>query len=80
MSNQVQSYNASTGTSYQAAVRLLIRDGASESVSIPGHFNLVDDRGDNDSETGIWETAGFNGAEHQIVIFFDPGSGSFAIN
>ena len=64
----------------QAAVRLLIRDGASGSVSVPRRFNLVDDRGDNDSDTGIWETAGFNGAEHQIVIFFDPGSGSFAIN
>ena len=64
----------------QAAVRLVIRDGASGSVSIPRRFNLVDDRGDNDSDTGIWETTGFDVAEHQIEIVFDPGSGSFAIN
>ncbi len=80
MSNQVQSYNASTGTSLQAAVRLVIREGGAGSVSIPGRFTPIDDREDNDSDTGIWETAGFNGAEHQIVIVFDPGSGSFAIN
>jgi len=64
----------------QAAVRLLIRGGGSGSVSVPRRFNLVDDRGDNDSDTGIWETAGFDGAEHQIEIVFDPGSGSFDID
>ena len=66
-------------TPQQAAVRLVIRDGGSGSVSVPGRFNLVDDRRDNDSDTGIWETAGFDDAEHQIEIDFDPGSGSFSI-
>ena len=64
----------------QAAVRLVIRDGGLGSVRIPSRFDLIDDGGDRDSDTGIWETAGFDGAEHQIEIDFDPGSGSFAIN
>lgn len=63
----------------QAAVRVVIRDDASGSVSLPARFNLVDDFRDGDSDTGIWETAGYNAAEHLIEITFDPGSGSFAV-
>ena len=64
----------------QAAVRVEIRDRASGSVSIPSRFDLIDDGGDNDRDTGIWQTEGFDGAEHQIEIVVDPGSGSFTVS
>ena len=64
----------------QAAVRVVIRDGASGGVSIPSRFDLIDDAGDRDSDTGIWETQAYDRAEHQIEIIFDPGSGSFSLS
>lgn len=64
----------------QAAVRVVIRDGGSGSVRIPSRFDLIDNGGDRDSDTGIWETPAYDRAEHQIEIIFDPGSGSFSLN
>ena len=63
----------------QAAVRVVIRDPASGSVSVPSRFELIDDGGDGDRDTGIWQTKGYDAAERQIEIVFDPGSGSFTV-
>lgn len=60
-------------------VRVVIRDRGSGSVSIPGSYLLLDDMGDNERDTGIWETDGFSSAAHRIEITFDPGSGSFKL-
>lgn len=62
-----------------AGVRLTIDHSGSGSVSVPSEFNLVDDDGDDDRETGIWESEGFSRASRQIEITFDPGSGSFTL-
>ncbi len=61
-------------------MRVVIRDGASGSVSIPSRFDLIDDGGDRDSDTGIWETPAYDRAEHQIAIIFDPGLGSLNVD
>ena len=58
-------------------VRVVIRDRGSGSVSIPGSYLLVDDMGDDDRDTGIWETDGYINAAHRVEITFEPGSGSF---
>jgi len=60
-------------------VRVVVRDQGSGSVSVPSSYRLVDDMGDNDRDTGIWETEGYNSAPHRVEITFDPGSGSFAL-
>ncbi|HEY43923.1 MAG TPA: hypothetical protein G4O11_08075 [Anaerolineae bacterium] len=58
-------------------VRVVIRDRGSGSVSVPSSYRLVDDMGDNDGDTGIWETDGYSSAAHRVEITFEPGSGSF---
>ncbi len=60
-------------------VRVVIRDRGSGSVRVPGNYLLVDDMGDNDRDTGIWETDGFSSAAHRVEITFDPGSGSLTL-
>jgi hypothetical protein len=60
-------------------VRVVIRARGSGSVSVPSSYWLVDDMGDNDRDTGIWETEGFSSAPHRVEITFDPGSGSFTL-
>jgi hypothetical protein len=60
-------------------VRVVVTDRGSGSVRVPGSYRLVDDRGDNDRDTGIWESEGFSSAAHQIEIEFDPGSGSMTV-
>jgi hypothetical protein len=60
-------------------VRVVIRDRGSGSVSVPSSYRLVDDMGDNDRDTGIWETDGYNSTAHRVEITFDPGSGSFTL-
>jgi hypothetical protein len=60
-------------------VRVVIRDGGSGSVRVPGSYLLVDDMGDTDGDTGIWETDGYSSAAHRVEITFDPGSGSFTL-
>jgi len=61
------------------AVRVVIRDGSSGSVRVASWLQLVDDGGDNDPDTGIWQTDGYVSAENKIEIIFDPGSGSFTL-
>jgi hypothetical protein len=61
------------------AVRVVVRDGSSGNVSIASWLQLVDDGGDSDADTGIWETDGYQSAAIQIEIIFDPGSGSFTL-
>jgi hypothetical protein len=60
-------------------VRVVIRDGGSGSVNVPASFLLVDDMGDDDRDTGIWETDGYSSAAHRVEITFDPASGSFTV-
>ena len=60
-------------------VRVVIRDSGSGSVRVPRSYDLVDDEGDNDSDTGIWESEGYSDAAYRIEISFDPGSGSFTL-
>jgi hypothetical protein len=60
-------------------VRVVIRDGASGSVRVPGSYNLVDDLNDDDRDTGIWESDNYDDAGATIEITFDPGSGSFTV-
>jgi len=71
--------SASIDASDDVGVRLVIDDRGSGSVSVPGNYRLVDDRGDNDRDTGIWESEGFGSASHRVEITFDPGSGSFTL-
>jgi hypothetical protein len=58
-------------------VRIVVSSRGSGSVSVPSSYRLVDDMGDNDRDTGIWETEGYNSAAHRVEITYDPGSGSF---
>ena len=60
-------------------VRVVVSDRGSGSVRVPGNYRLVDNRGDDDSDTGIWESEGFGSASHRVEITFDPGSGSFTL-
>jgi hypothetical protein len=60
-------------------VRIIVRDRGSGGVNLPSRYVLMDDMGDNDRDTGIWETEGFDGASHKVEFTFDPGSGSFNI-
>jgi hypothetical protein len=63
-----------------AAVRVEVRSSGSGSVNLPAGLRLVDDGGDDDEDTGIWETDGFSSAAHQIVIVADDlASGSFNV-
>jgi len=39
----------------------------------------VDDLGDDDKDSGIWESEGYDDALHRVEITFDPGSGSFRL-
>jgi hypothetical protein len=60
-------------------VRIVIRDRGSGSVRVPASYLLVDDIGDDDRDTGIWETDGFSSTAHRVEITFDPGSGDFRL-
>jgi hypothetical protein len=60
-------------------VRVVVRDGGSGNVRVPGSFDLVDDMDDNDDDTGVWESDNYDNATHTVEIAFDPGSGSFSI-
>jgi hypothetical protein len=60
-------------------VRVDVRDKGSGSVRVPNSYELVDDYGDDDRDTGIWESDDFNTAAHRVEILFDPGSGSFTL-
>lgn len=60
-------------------VRLVVRDRGSGNVRVPGNYNMVDDMDDNDSDTGIWESPGYDDAAYRIEIRFDPGSGSLTL-
>jgi hypothetical protein len=61
------------------AVQVLVDDAGSGSVRVPGSFTLVDDGGDDDRDTGTWESSGFSSAMHKIIIVFEGGSGSFTL-
>ena len=60
-------------------VRLVVRSRGSGGVNVPGSYLLVDDQGDDDRDTGVWESEGYSSASHHIEITFDPGSGSITL-
>jgi hypothetical protein len=60
-------------------VRVVVTERGSGGVRLPNSYRLVDDRGDNDRDTGIWESEGFGSVAHQVEIEFDPGSGSMTV-
>ena len=60
-------------------VRLLVDDHGSGGVRIPGNYDLVDDQGDDDRDTGIWESKNYDDASTTIEIWFDPGSGTITL-
>lgn len=62
-----------------AAVRVIVRDSGSGSVNVPGSYTLVSDGGDDDRDTGIWESPNFESATTRIEIEFRGGSGSFNV-
>jgi hypothetical protein len=62
-----------------AGVRLIIRDSGSGSVTVPGGYTLVSEGGDDDEDTGTWESDDYDDAEYRIEIKFEGGSGSFTL-
>jgi hypothetical protein len=62
-----------------AAVQVVVDDAGSGSVRVPSSFTLVDDGGDDDRDTGTWESSGFGSATYKIMIVFEGGSGSFTL-
>ncbi len=64
-----------------AGARVEVLSSGSGSIRVAGRFDRVSDGGDDDDDTGVWETPGFGGAEAPIVIRIrDAGSGSVTIN
>lgn len=62
-----------------AGVRVEVRDEGSGSVSLPGDLDQVDE-GDDDPDTGVWESDNFDQADNQIeIIIVDMGSGSIVV-
>jgi hypothetical protein len=60
-----------------AAVRIEVLDSGSGSVAIPGRLTHVSG---GEGDEGVWESAGYAGAAHKILIIVDGvGSGSIAI-
>jgi hypothetical protein len=62
-----------------AGVRIVVEDRGSGGVRLPGNYDLIDNLDDDDGDTGIWETDGFDDARTQIEIHFNPGSGTLTI-
>lgn len=60
-------------------VRLVVDDRGSGGVRIPADFNLVDDYGDDDRDTGVWESDNYDETSALIEIRFDPGSGTLTL-
>jgi hypothetical protein len=60
-------------------VRVVVDDRGSGGVRLPAEFDLVDNMGDDDRDTGIWETDDYDEARYQIQIRFDPGSGTLTV-
>ncbi len=62
-----------------AGVRLIVHDSGSGSVRVPNGYELISDGGDNDDDTGTWESENYTDAELRIQITYDGGSGSFTL-
>lgn len=62
-----------------AAVRVDVRDAGSGSVHVPSRLDRTS-RGDDDDDTGTWETPGYGNADHRIeIIVEDLGSGNVEV-
>ncbi len=62
-----------------AGLRLVVDDHGSGGVRVPGDFDLVDDMGDDDRDTGVWESDNYSSASNRIEIRFEPGSGTLTL-
>lgn len=62
-----------------AGVRLVVDNHGSGGVRVPGDFVLVDDLGDDDRDTGVWESDQFDSASRTIELRFEPGSGTLTL-
>jgi len=60
-------------------VQLVVADRGSGSIRVPNGFDLVDDQGDDDRDTGVWESSNYDEADTIVVIRFDPGSGTLTL-
>ncbi len=62
-----------------AAVRLQASVGTG-SVNVPSSLNRISGEDGFIGDSGTWETADFDAAEHQITIEYDGGTGSLNLN
>jgi hypothetical protein len=62
-----------------AGVRIIVRDNGSGSVRVPEGYTLVSEGGDDDDDTGTWESDNYDDAEYVIEIKYEGGSGSFTL-
>ncbi len=62
-----------------AGVCLVVDNSGSGSIRVSNGYMLVSDGGDNDDDTGTWESEGYADAELRIQITYDGGSGSFTL-
>jgi hypothetical protein len=64
-----------------AAVRLIVEDSGSGGLSVGGGLEQVDDAGDDERNTGTWETPGYDQADTHILITVDSmGSGHVSVD
>lgn len=77
--------NASSGgidisTPQDAAVRVVSTDSSSGSLNLGSRFEQVDE-GDEDPDTGTWETPNYDRADYQIEVIIDSmSSGSIRVH
>lgn len=63
-----------------AAVRLIVEDSGSGGLNVGGGLEQVDDAGDDERNTGTWQTPGYEGADAHILIVVDSmGSGRVSV-
>nr|MBN1229155.1 hypothetical protein [Anaerolineae bacterium] len=61
-------------------VRITIEEDSAGRVDLPADFEMVDDGGDNDDDTGTWESPNYGRADHSTEITVsDLGAGSITI-
>jgi hypothetical protein len=64
-----------------AAVRLVVEDSGSGGLTAGGGLKQIDDAGDDERDTGTWETPGYEGADAHILVVVDSmGSGHVSVD
>ena len=62
-----------------APLRVQVVEGGSGSVHLPSRLVRTSDGGDDDKDTGTWETRGFEDGDGAIVLVLDIASGSIRV-